>query len=255
MNEYGATDAVEANGPQPWGFPGTLIFGLVIALAFFVLQGLAIAIAATMVSRDVPGLSESQTRALYESVASSGSVLSLATIVTAIACTGLVAVAVRVKRGLPLRDYLGLRPVSMSAMGKWVGLLVAFLIVSDIVSLAFDRPIVPDFLREAYVTAQPLWLLWVAIVVAGPLFEEVFFRGFLLAGFASSFMGPRGAIAVTAAAWAVVHWQYDAYTIAFIFLLGVLFGAARIRTGSLLVPLALHSLTNLGAMIEAHLLR
>jgi membrane protease YdiL (CAAX protease family) len=250
VNDSNPGAAVEASGPH-WGLWGTLVWGLVIAFAFVAMQWLTVSAAAA--SR-AASLSEAQLKDLHASAASNGYFLSLATFVTTIVCCGLVAIAIRFKPGARLRDYLGLRSVTPGTLAKWSGFLVALLICWDLVSLALGRPIVPDFVREVYETAQPLWLLWLAIVIAGPLFEEVFFRGFLLAGFASSFMGPRGAIVLTAALWAVIHWQYDAYHMAFIFLLGLVFGAARIRTGSLLVPLILHALTNLGATIEAALL-
>jgi hypothetical protein len=57
-------------------------------------------------------------------------------------------------------------------------------------------------------------------------------------------------VLVTAGLWALMHIQYDAYGIATIFCLGVLLGFARARTGSLLVPLALHSVANLVATLE-----
>jgi CAAX protease family protein len=89
------------------------------------------------------------------------------------------------------------------------------------------------------------------LIIAAPLFEEAFFRGFLLKGLESSFMGPIGAVVVTAGLWALIHVQYDAFGMATIFCLGLLLGTARVFTGSLLVPLGLHAFTNLGATIEA----
>ena len=41
----------------------------------------------------------------------------------------------------------------------------------------------------------------------------------------------------------------------FIILLGVLFASARLATGSLIAPLALHAITNLAATFETALLR
>ena len=109
-------------------------------------------------------------------------------------------------------------------------------------------------METAYASADPLWVLWLALVVAAPIFEETFFRGFVFKGFAASPIGPGGAIAVTAALWAMMHTQYDAYGIATVFAIGVLLGVARWRTGSLWVPLAMHGVANVIATVEAALL-
>ena len=48
-----------------------------------------------------------------------------------------------------------------------------------------------------------------------------------------------------------MHLQYDAYGILTVFAMGLLFGMARIRTGSLLAPMGLHAAVNLTATIQA----
>lgn len=87
-------------------------------------------------------------------------------------------------------------------------------------------------------------------MVAAPLFEEAFFRGFLFSGLARSKLGPTGTIIVTAALWAVIHFQYGAYEVAQIFVLGLLLGVARHRTNSLIVPFVIHAAINLAANIQ-----
>jgi uncharacterized protein len=112
---------------------------------------------------------------------------------------------------------------------------------------------VPEFMREAYATAEPLWLFWIALVVAAPLFEEVFFRGFLFSGLESSALGPAGAIVVTGAVWAAIHFQYDAFDMTLILCLGLVLGVARLSTRSLLVPFVMHATMNLVATAETAL--
>jgi membrane protease YdiL (CAAX protease family) len=126
---------------------------------------------------------------------------------------------------------------------------------TDVTTSLLGRPIVPSFMSAMYATADPVWMIWVAMLIAAPLFEEMFFRGFLFEGFQSSLLGTVGTVIVTAGLWAVIHVQYDAYGIVTIFSLGLLFGAARAYTGSLLVPLGLHSAANLVATIQAAVLR
>jgi hypothetical protein len=86
--------------------------------------------------------------------------------------------------------------------------------------------------------------------VVAPVFEELFFRGFLLAGFASSFLRPAGAVLVTSASWALIHLQYDLYGMVTIFVLGLLLGAARLASGSVLLTIGLHAFSNLLSTVE-----
>src|SRR5215510_3002362 len=149
-----------------------------------------------------------------------------------------------------LREYFAIKVVPLNTTLKWIGLLAVILALFDLVTHYIGHPLVPEFMPAAYATANPLLPFWFALVVAAPLFEEAFFRGFLLKGLESSFAGPIGAVIVTAGLWAAIHIQYDAPEIAIIFCVGLLFGTARIFTGSLLVPIGLHAITNLAATIQ-----
>ncbi len=85
----------------------------------------------------------------------------------------------------------------------------------------------------------------VAIGIAGPACEELLIRGLVFQRLRDTRLGPGGTIAITAAAWAALHIQYDPSTIAFIFLDGLVLGLARVRSRSVPLPLAMHSLANL----------
>jgi membrane protease YdiL (CAAX protease family) len=134
-------------------------------------------------------------------------------------------------------------------MRNWLGLLGGLLVIEELLAIALGHSR-SGSMSVAYATANPVWLLWIALVIAAPLFEEMLFRGFLLKGFATSFMGPIGAVFVTSGVWAVLHVQYDAFDMATVFCSGLLLGTARLVTGSLLVPLALHAAVNLLATVE-----
>ena len=179
---------------------------------------------------------------------------SIATLATAFVCVPLVVGIAKLKKNSDLRDYLALQPVSARSLMRWLGMLAVLIVLADGLTVLLGRPIVPEFMSAAYGSARPAWLLWLALVLAAPLFEEIFFRGFLLKGFASSVVGPAGAVALTSALWAVIHTQYDFYGMGTIFVLGVLFALARLLTRSLVVPLTLHAVTNLVATAEAALL-
>jgi len=238
--------------PAHWGFLGTALWGLVIAAVFIILQVITMV---TVVLRGKHNLTEKQIYNFLMSAQGDGGVISLSTFVTTIICCALVAGIIKFKRGLSLASYIAIRPVPLKILLKWLGFLAVFIAASDSLTMFLGRPIVPEFVVTAYASAHPVWIIWVAFVVAAPLFEEIFFRGFLFKGFTSGFIGPAGAIVLTAALWAMVHIQYDAFIVAQIFCLGLMFGTARMQTGSLLVPLAMHSLTNLASTAEAAFLR
>jgi membrane protease YdiL (CAAX protease family) len=153
--------------------------------------------------------------------------------------------------GCPVRSYLGL----ISA-GRWqtiqaIGLLLLFMAILDGLTYLSDRPIVPEWSEAAYRSAGFLPLLFLAVAVAAPVSEELFFRGFLYRGLAASWLRPLGAILVTSAIWAAIHLQYDAISIGGIFVMGIFLGVVRQWTGSTALTILLHAINNSVAMIQA----
>jgi membrane protease YdiL (CAAX protease family) len=158
------------------------------------------------------------------------------------------------KRGAELASFFPLEMPPARAMVRWFALAVGMMIAYDVIALALGKPIVPEFSRQVWATSSDRATLVAVIVVAAPIFEELLFRGFLLRGLVSSRLGEHGAVAFSALAWALVHLQYDWYGIAYIFLIGLLFGYARLRTGSLAVPIMLHMLVNAVSTAETALI-
>jgi membrane protease YdiL (CAAX protease family) len=232
--------------PSQWGLWATIAWGVVIAIFFTIVQSVVTIVGIAAGDPLPDDVSEEQ----IVEAASSGTIIALATVATAILGTALIAGIVKLKRGAVLGDYLALRPVPIRSLLMWLAILVVYVAIADTLTSFIDRDVVPEFMRDAYASANPMWLLWIALVVGAPLFEETFFRGFLFKGLASSRLGVTGAIVITAAAWALIHLQYEAYEMAVIFVMGLLLGLARARTGSLFVPLAAHGLANLIATVE-----
>jgi membrane protease YdiL (CAAX protease family) len=207
-----------------------------------------------VVLRGETDLSEDKLLALLEAALDDGTALSIATFATTLICVPVLVGIAAMKRDSRIREYFALQPVPLRSLLGWVAILLIFIAISDTLTVFVGRPVVPEFMSGAYASARPVWLFWLAVVVAAPLFEEAFFRGFLFKGFASSAVGVPGAIALTAFLWAAIHLQYDLYGMATIFLLGMLYGLARASTGSLVVPLVLHAVANIVATVEAALI-
>lgn len=160
----------------------------------------------------------------------------------------------RLRTRMPRSRYLALRALPIRTSLYWLGLTLLLLLASDLLTLALERPLVPEFVRRIQATTDARLLLWLAIVIAAPLSEEVFFRGFLLPGLARAPGGPVAAVVVTALVWAGIHLQYDLYYMSQVFVLGLVLGTARLHTGTLLLPILLHALVNAVALVEASLI-
>jgi membrane protease YdiL (CAAX protease family) len=91
--------------------------------------------------------------------------------------------------------------------------------------------------------------LWIDVVVAAPLGEEIVFRGFLYRGWARS---PRAVVPAVAVISALLHVHYDWFSILEIFLVGLVLGWARWRSGSTILTFALHAFNNTWATVETH---
>lgn len=233
-------------GSEVWSFWGTLFWGLFIAAVFLLVQGAVVGIYVSVISE---GASEAERQLLYERAITDGDILSWATIASAVVCTALTWMAVVFKRGSMVKHYLGLYPVAWKQLVLWTLLFIALLFVLDLITTLLDRPVTPDVMREIYLSADSKLLLFMGTVVAAAVFEELFFRGFLMEGLRRTILGPWGSVLLTAACWSVVHMQYDAYGIVTIFVIGVFLGVAKLRSGSTLFTIALHALNNAIALL------
>jgi len=180
-----------------------------------------------------------------------GLLLSIASIVSAPFAIGPILLFVYLRRGASIRQYLALHPVAPRSLAFWLAATGLLIVAGDALTHVMGRDIVPEFMYDVWRTAAWLPLLWVTLIVMAPLVEETFFRGFLFVGLRHSRIGDIGAILITSAVWAAIHMQYDFYQISTIFVGGIVLGVARIRTNSLYVPMAMHSLMNVVATLEA----
>jgi len=227
------------------------LWGIVIAVIFVVLQVVTILVG--VVSRS-GRLTEAELMERLTSAVKDGYLISLSTFVTTVVCCGFIVGIVKLKSGSILKEYLCIRTVPLKTLMRWIGFLLCLIVLSDLIAVLLGRSVVPPFMSAAYATADPVWMIWVAVIIGAPLFEEAFFRGFLFKGLEASVIGPIGAVLVTAILWAVIHIQYDLYEVGTIFFLGLLIGAARVITASIVAPIALHAGASLIATIEVAIL-
>jgi uncharacterized protein len=232
---------------KPWGIWATLGLSSIVLVVFLLAQTLVAVGVLTWQFLQQPEIS---VEALTQNVAENGFVLAIATLVSNPICIALVVWFIRLRKRLSVNEYLGLKKPNSERLMKWSLITIIFIVAADLLKSLVDRPVIPSFMTDIYETAYFLPLLWLAIVVLAPIFEEVFFRGFLFKGLQASALGSTGAIVLPALLWALIHLQYPWYDMAGIFVFGLMLGYAQYRTGSLYVPIAMHALNNLLAVIQ-----
>lgn len=181
-----------------------------------------------------------------------GVLVAVSTLIAAPAQIAVVFLAVYL-RNWPVKRYLGLvLPSRREAMAA-IGVLAAITLLLEGSLLVFGQDLVPPFQREIYPSAkQAGWLpaLLLAIVLFGPLAEEIIFRGFMYRGFVRKpGHEPFAILAMTLAFTALHAVQYDWVGLTQVFILGLFLGWVRWTTGSTLLTILLHMLVNLEAMI------
>lgn len=234
----------------PWGFWATAGFTALTMIGFLTVQtviGIVFAVAEFSINPDLPQ------EELIRKLERNGLFLALATCASAILCSAMVFLWIKIRRGPGVRDYLALKRVGWRSLAFWLGFTAVLLLIGDGITIATGKPVVPEYMLEVCRTSVFPPLLWIAIIIAAPVFEEILFRGFLFTGFPRNLPGRILAVFSTSIIWATIHLQYELYHIIMIFVIGIVLGIARIRTGSLLVPIAIHMMNNLYATIQATL--
>jgi uncharacterized protein len=230
--------------PAPWGFWSTIAWGALGIAVMLTVQ--SIGFMAYVATRDAsyPLTTEALRR--------DGLLLGLLTILSAPPWIAVLVHAAR-RRGGRARDYLALIPPRRGEIFVGIVCFAALLVALDLASLALGRDVVPDFMVKTYTSARnsgALVLFLVAIVIAAPIAEEIAFRGFLFRGLSVSPVGIAGTVVLTAAPWAAMHIQYDAFLMGHVLLIGLLLGWLRWASGSTVLTIGLHAMANAIACIQ-----
>ena len=185
-----------------------------------------------------------------------GAQIALTTLVINALQVALLAEVPRWRLGANPIDYLALTRFSPRNFLIGVVAIVALVAAIDGFSHLVRSDTVTPFETDIFTSGRAEgWLaaVIVAVVLVGPVGEEVLFRGFLFRGWVTPDW--RGAIAVVVIPllWAAMHLQYDWFGIGQVFLIGLVLSWIRWRSGSCLLTIALHVLVNLVGMAEVAL--
>jgi hypothetical protein len=231
---------------QVWGVWPTVGLGIAVFAAYSLVQAAVTVIFAVIKIVSNPELSPLQ---IIEDLSTNGLLLAVAILASTVVGLPLIVVFVKVRRGAPIVEYLGLRRITKKTVFILLAIVAGLVALSEGLSLFTGGSDNSAFAIDAYRTSVWPALFWISIVIVGPAFEEAFFRGFLFVGFRQSRLGAIGAIGLTAFFWALLHIQYNVYGMATIFVMGIVLGIVRLKTGSLWSTLLMHSVWNLAGMI------
>lgn len=240
-------DSCEHAQGKPWGFWATVGFGVVIAAVYLAFQFVVMVPYAMYLISQNPGMDAVATAS---SLYANGFLLAVMTCLSVLPCIGLVLLFVRIRRGISWKEYLAFNPPRRRQVLVWIGIAFVYALAADGLNMLIGRSIVPEFWLKAYDTSGFAPLFFFALVVAAPLNEEIFFRGFLFNGFRHSAVGPMGAVLIAALVWTLIHTQYDYYDLGTLFAAGIIVGLARWWTNSIYVAIAMHMFINVWASVQ-----
>ena len=229
--------------PRPWGYFSTLAW-VVFAHVIGTIAGFAAVYAWNPAALDV--ISD------FNAVLKDAWFFSLSTLVAAPVMVAVLVWAARLRRW-PVRDYLALTWPSRREVLVGLAALAVVLPALDAAALVSGQPVVTPFQIDIYVNAQQsrtLLLLWLALVVAAPVWEEIAFRGFIFRGWVRSPQSAIPAILMISAFFAILHLQYNWFGILQVFVLGLLFGWSRWRSGSTFMTIVMHAITNFYSTVQ-----
>ena len=151
------------------------------------------------------------------------------------------------------KEYVAIKKSSFKNLVLWVSIFIIFIITKIII-----YKFLPDGLIMSINDYNKLYnfdtvyvpVLFVRICFVVPIYEEIFYRGFLFKGIQNSKLGNSGAVILTSFLFLIGHFHYNIITIIYVFFAAFLFGLCRLYTKSIIIPIIIHMSYNLYALIS-----
>jgi membrane protease YdiL (CAAX protease family) len=243
---------------KPWSAKATLGLTLLIFILYFIISIIVLGIAAGIEVAS-SGLNSENTLDLGSSIsqqlALDGDFNAINYMLTALCLSPLIFYFAKRKKISTAAAYLGFdkRP-NRSTFINFNLAILAYFIFSYFASSALAIE-TPQSMISIYNSTDYLWLLFIAVVIIAPIFEELLFRGFIYKGLESSPLGIIGTIIITSVLFTLIHsGQYDLTILTIIFPLAIIIGLARYCSGGIYLPIYLHFANNLYSAVHMHLL-
>lgn len=156
---------------------------------------------------------------------------------------------------VPARDYFRTDRISSASVLSFFGmvmfaygaaLICQALLINGMFSIGIS-PISEDYLTEEELSPLYLAVSFVTTAILAPIAEELMFRGVILRRLSK--ISQSFAIFMSALIFGLMHGNF-VQTVLGIFL-GIVFGYAAVKTGSLILPIAGHIFVNTAAMTNS----
>ena len=226
------------NSNKYWNLIPTILITFLVFFLFGLFQTLILFLCATI--QDV----EVTANLAYMHL---GTISSLSSIV------GLLSVYVFIKiKTHSIKDYLNLYLPKINTVIPFVLLAICFMVAMEYISNIYPEFFYSDFVIESYRQSKNLPLFYLGVVLLGPIFEEVLFRGFLFSQLKNTRLGLTGTIIFTSIFWTSLHGQYELLLLVPLFFFGILLGYLRHKYNSLLLVIAIHAFHNFIATVYSY---
>ena len=242
-------------GPQVWSLGLTFLWTLVVILIFFLFQTVVFFIMAA-VKPDAPEVSTSDLLSgggnfMEDLIALQydGFVIGWTVVIASILSILVAALFIRMKKGSNLKHYLNLQAPKIKDVGIWVGIAVAYVLLVGFLESSSDSDALSSDMMNQIMISGDTWVLILGIGILGPIWEEVFFRGFIFKGIEQSNIGGHAAVAITSLIFVAIHLQYSLEILFIMLPLALILGYARYYSQSLWVPIIIHILNNTAQVI------
>jgi len=228
---------------RPWSFVWTLIFGVVIMVVWMVIQSFTVLGLYLLSAEDPSETLRNLDSAALEAYVTDGDVLGQVSLISGGLTLILIFMVIGLSR-LSIPKYLDLKAPNPLWVIAGIAATLGLNMGLSYLGPHFNEPEVNEFMETTYKSVDNLVVIWLGIAVMAPLFEEIFFRGFLYTGWSRTVMGGIGAAILTSGIWALIHIQYSPFIIGWIFVFGLVLCLARAVTGSIWVPIIMHIFNN-----------
>lgn len=230
---------------QPYGFWKTLgvgaaIYTVTLYGSVMVSQLVQIALVPILQARFQSALSSSPDPSILED----GLPLAISSCIVGVLGSILVGIAVFLSDA-PARAYFGAGTPRLRQTIAYVLSIAVLALAVQALAHSLGGFTRLDYWANVYRNTRPLFVLWLGTGLLGPLFEELFYRGFLFSGLRRSRLRIGGTIITTAALFALTHYRYGVFGVIWIFVLGLVFGIARHRSDTIRLPIVMHATYNL----------
>ena len=247
---FSPSDAVDAPAARPYGLLGLVVSTLAILLGAVLILALAgAALFALLAAGSGWQGAVHRIAVLFPSTAPGDAAADRINIVVGAAayigtaCS--VLLAARFRGGARWADLVGWHAWDMGRGLRLVAGLLAATLCYSLVASAFIEHVYPqakDWVKPPKETPWIVGFLALATLFA-PVTEELLFRGWIFTSLRGT-VGVRVAILVSAALFALAHWESTHLYALAVFPVGLALGYVRQRAGSVAASITLHSLYN-----------